>query len=80
MLLSIKNQKATIVLFLFSSICITDCEDNDAVSVMEYFYDSEKQVNEDDSSEDAIYKCYEAVLDSKTKDETLVSLCIFLSK
>ncbi|KAK2405568.1 aluminum-activated malate transporter [Trifolium repens] len=41
------------------------------VSVMEYFYDSEIQENEDDSSEDAIYKCYEAVLDSKTKDETL---------
>ncbi|XP_004497252.1 aluminum-activated malate transporter 12-like isoform X2 [Cicer arietinum] len=41
------------------------------VSVMEYFYDSEKQANEDDSSEDLIYKCYEAVLDSKSKDETL---------
>ncbi|KEH44440.1 putative aluminum-activated malate transporter [Medicago truncatula] len=40
------------------------------VSVMEYFYDSEKQAN-DDSSEDLIYKCYEAVLDSKSKDETL---------
>jgi hypothetical protein len=42
---------------------------------VEYFYDSEKQANEDDSSEDLIYKCYEAVLDSKVKDETLVSLC-----
>ncbi|XP_058754931.1 aluminum-activated malate transporter 14-like [Vicia villosa] len=41
------------------------------VSVMKYFYDSEKQANEDDSCEDPIYKCYEAVLDSKAKDETL---------
>ncbi|KAL5099996.1 hypothetical protein RYX36_004323, partial [Vicia faba] len=41
------------------------------VSVMEYFYDSEKQENEDDSCEDPIYKCYEAILDSKAKDETL---------
>ncbi|KAK2405566.1 aluminum-activated malate transporter [Trifolium repens] len=43
------------------------------VTVVEYFYDSEKQANEDDSSEDLIYKCYEAVLDSKVKDETLAS-------
>lgn len=55
-------------LFLFPQ-----CENNDAVSVMEYFHDSEKQANEDDSSEDPIYKRYEAVLDSKPKDETLVS-------
>ncbi|CAJ2630995.1 aluminum-activated malate transporter 12-like [Trifolium pratense] len=41
------------------------------VTVVDYFYDSEKQENEDDSSEDPIYKCYEAVLDSKAKDETL---------
>ncbi|CAI8601712.1 unnamed protein product [Vicia faba] len=41
------------------------------VSVMEYFYDFEKQENEDDSCEDPIYKCYEAILDSKAKDETL---------
>jgi hypothetical protein len=40
---------------------------------VDYFYDSEKQANEDDSSEDPIYKCYKAVLDSKAKDETLVS-------
>ncbi|PNY06190.1 aluminum-activated malate transporter 12-like protein [Trifolium pratense] len=43
------------------------------VTVVEYFYDSEKQANEDDSSEDLISKCYEAVLDSKVKDETLAS-------
>ncbi|XP_058758017.1 aluminum-activated malate transporter 14-like [Vicia villosa] len=41
------------------------------VTVVEYFNDSEKQANEDDSSEDPIYKCYEAILDSKAKDETL---------
>jgi len=44
---------------------------------VEYFSDSKKLANEDDSSEDPIYKCYEAVLDSKAKDETLVSLCPF---
>lgn len=41
--------------------------------MMGYFYDTEKQANEDELSEDLIYKCYEAVLDSKAKDETLVS-------
>ncbi|KAI5401813.1 hypothetical protein KIW84_066326 [Lathyrus oleraceus] len=41
------------------------------VTVVEYFNDSEKKANEDDSSEDPIYKCYEAILDSKAKDETL---------
>jgi len=58
--------------YFTSSIFIIEYENNYAVSVMEYFYDTEKQAN-DDSSEDLIYKCYEAVLDSKSKDETLVS-------
>jgi hypothetical protein len=67
-LLLIKDENDSVV-----SIYITDGENNDAVTVVDYFYDSEKQENEDDSSEDPIYKCYEAVLDSKAKDETLVS-------
>jgi hypothetical protein len=67
-LLLIKDENDSVV-----SIYITDGENNDAVTVVDYFYDFEKQENEDDSSEDPIYKCYEAVLDSKAKDETLVS-------
>jgi hypothetical protein len=67
-LLLIKDENDSVV-----SIYITDGENDDAVTVVDYFYDSEKQENEDDSSEDPIYKCYEAVLDSKAKDETLVS-------
>lgn len=39
--------------------------------VMRYFNDSESQETPDDPSEDLIYKGYKAVLDSKTKDETL---------
>ncbi|KAK7343298.1 hypothetical protein VNO77_11942 [Canavalia gladiata] len=41
------------------------------VCVMEYFYDSEKPPNEDESSEEAIYEGYSAVLNAKTCDETL---------
>ncbi|XP_027364826.1 aluminum-activated malate transporter 12-like [Abrus precatorius] len=41
------------------------------VCVKEYFYDSEKQATQEDSSEDPIYQGYKAVLDSKANDETL---------
>lgn len=44
-----------------------------AACVMKYFDDSENQVTQGDSSEDLIYKNYKVVLDSKAKDETLVS-------
>ena len=46
-----------------------------AACVVEYFFDSDKQVMEDESSEDPIYKGYKAVLDSKATDETLVITC-----
>lgn len=58
---------------------IIDGEKNHAVCVMEYFYDSAKQASEDDSSEDPVYEGYKAVLDSKAKDETLVTQGPFLS-
>lgn len=57
-----------------------DGQKNPAVCVMEYFYDSEKEATQDDSSEDPIYEGYKAVLDSKAKDETLVTQCPFLVK
>ncbi|QCE08753.1 Aluminum-activated malate transporter [Vigna unguiculata] len=39
--------------------------------VVRYFNDSENQETQDDASDDLIYKGYKAVLDSKSKDETL---------
>jgi len=42
-----------------------------------YFNDSENQETQDDASDDLIYKGYKAVLDSKSKDETLVTLVTF---
>lgn len=46
---------------------------DDAACVDEYFNDAEKEVAQDKSLEDPIYKGYKAVLDSKSIDETLVS-------
>jgi len=42
-----------------------------------YFNDSENQETPDVVSDDLIYKGYKAVLDSKSKDETLVTLMPF---
>ncbi|XP_008238285.2 PREDICTED: aluminum-activated malate transporter 12-like [Prunus mume] len=39
--------------------------------VNEYFSDAEKEVSGDQSTEDPIYDCYKAVLDSKSMDETM---------
>ncbi|BAT93633.1 hypothetical protein VIGAN_08015200 [Vigna angularis var. angularis] len=39
--------------------------------VVRYFNDSENQETQEDASDDLIYKGYKAVLDSKSKDETL---------
>lgn len=59
---------------LLANIYIIDDLKNHAACVMRYFNDSENQETQDDPSEDLIYKGYKAVLDSKTKDETLVTL------
>lgn len=53
---------------------ITDGPKNHAACVVRYFHDSENQETQDDSTEDLIYKGYKAVLDSRAKDETLVTM------
>jgi len=55
-----------------------DGQKNHAVCITGYFYDSAKQATEGDSSENPIYEGYKAVLDSKVKDETLVTHGHFL--
>ena len=48
-----------------------------AACVKEYFSEEEKDMAEDKSLEDPIYKGYKAVLDSKSNDETLVRFVSF---
>lgn len=58
-------------------IYIIDGPNNHAACVVRYFNDSENQESQEDASDDLIYKGYKAVLDSKSKDETLVTLVNF---
>lgn len=67
--LFIKYEKVALVLSL---IRITDDQKNGTVCVTRYFYDSANAANEDESCDDPIYEGYKAVLDCKSKDETLV--------
>ena len=55
-------------------VYIIDGPNNHAACVVRYFHDSENQETQDDSTEDLIYKGYKAVLDSRAKDETLVTM------
>lgn len=54
------------------SIIQVICDMNLAACVNEYFVDTDIKDTENQSSEDPIYEGYEAVLDSKSKDEALV--------
>jgi len=59
------------------NIFIIDGPKNDAACVLRYFNGAENQETQDDASDELIYKGYKAVLDSKSKDETLVTLVPF---